>query len=246
MRLFQKTCLECGETFEGGSAAKYCLACRYVRQLQAAARCRKLGSMRKIGSVDKCQICGAEYTVKSPNAMYCKKCRDLGVKADDEFYQKRDESKTERQKEVEALYDKKQKEWAEKPPKCRGNWTEKQKSILNIMEKYGADSKYLEDRLGINNATVWWWQVGRGYPQEYTVDLIEYYLSKSSEILVEAPTIAEMIEIYGKSREEFAEFVGIDKAKVDRWIYQHKNPPKYILKLIYFKLRREMENENGN
>ena len=59
-----RTCRECGTTFDGGPRAWYCPSCRAIRQKEADARRRKNGTIRPLGSIDHCTICGKEYIVK--------------------------------------------------------------------------------------------------------------------------------------------------------------------------------------
>lgn len=67
-------CAECGIEFAGGIAAKYCPDCRRKKANEASAKSKKNKDKRKIGSIDHCQRCGAEYTVKSGKQKYCAEC----------------------------------------------------------------------------------------------------------------------------------------------------------------------------
>lgn len=67
-------CAECGIEFVGGIAAKYCPDCRRKKANEASAKSKKNKDKRKIGSIDHCQRCGAEYTVKSGKQKYCAEC----------------------------------------------------------------------------------------------------------------------------------------------------------------------------
>ena len=69
-----RTCRECGTTFDGGPRAWYCPSCRAIRQKEADARRRKNGTIRPLGSIDHCTICGKEYIVNSARQRYCKDC----------------------------------------------------------------------------------------------------------------------------------------------------------------------------
>ena len=66
-----RTCRICGVEFPGGPRAFYCPNCRKERQKEAKSRYIKNGSSRKIGSIDHCQLCGAEYSVTSGRQKYC-------------------------------------------------------------------------------------------------------------------------------------------------------------------------------
>lgn len=67
-------CSECGIEFLGGIAAKYCPDCRRKKANEASAKSKKNKDKRKIGNIDYCQRCGAEYTVKSGKQKYCAEC----------------------------------------------------------------------------------------------------------------------------------------------------------------------------
>lgn len=78
-----KICTICGASFSGGPAAKYCPNCRQDRQKIRAEQYRKTGFKRKLGSMDKCVICGAEYVVESGLQKYCKECGSQITKSDE-------------------------------------------------------------------------------------------------------------------------------------------------------------------
>lgn len=66
-----RICKQCGKEFEGGPRAFYCPDCRIIRKREAEKRHRKNGTARPIGSIAKCEWCGAEYTVNSGKQKYC-------------------------------------------------------------------------------------------------------------------------------------------------------------------------------
>lgn len=75
-----RTCRECGCSFKGGPRAYYCPSCRTERTKQTNAdyRRRKLaGDVRTIGSTDKCDRCGKEYTVEAGLQRFCPKCQPI-------------------------------------------------------------------------------------------------------------------------------------------------------------------------
>lgn len=72
--LAPRVCRTCGRTFEGGPRAWYCPDCRRTRQQEANARYRKSGAQRKLGTVDRCVICGQPYIVGSARQRYCPDC----------------------------------------------------------------------------------------------------------------------------------------------------------------------------
>lgn len=83
-----RTCHECGAIFDGGPRAWYCPSCRTVRQKEAAARYRKNGVDRPLGSIDHCTVCGKEYVVKSGRQRYCPECADDAVRQQDRMASK--------------------------------------------------------------------------------------------------------------------------------------------------------------
>lgn len=77
MAIYKRTCRECGAVFDGGPRAWYCPLCRVERRRTASRlgkRREARGLTRKIGSIDKCEICGGEYKVKSARQRYCPDC----------------------------------------------------------------------------------------------------------------------------------------------------------------------------
>lgn len=81
--LLPRVCRSCGITFDGGPRAWYCPSCRADRHRAADLASKKRaarGQTRKIGSVDSCVVCGAEYTVNNARQKYCKTCAPVQVK----------------------------------------------------------------------------------------------------------------------------------------------------------------------
>lgn len=77
-----RTCIDCGTEFLGGPRALRCSECRDIARKAAAARYRKKGPLRKIGSVDYCEQCGSAYTVTSGRSKYCsEECQRMAVLA---------------------------------------------------------------------------------------------------------------------------------------------------------------------
>lgn len=72
-------CSECGIEFVGGIASKYCPDCRLIKANEASAKSKKNKNRRKIGSLDRCKRCGAEYTVKSGKQKYCSECAEIAL-----------------------------------------------------------------------------------------------------------------------------------------------------------------------
>lgn len=75
-----RTCQDCGIDFYGGPRARRCPDCAYKAQKETSRRHKKTGTKRPIGSIDKCVICGKEYTVVSGRQKYCSDaCQRKGV-----------------------------------------------------------------------------------------------------------------------------------------------------------------------
>lgn len=72
-----RVCKSCGVTFAGGPRAWYCPACRTERKRARERIYQKQISKRKLGSIDYCQNCGAEYTVNGGLQKYCNDCKDI-------------------------------------------------------------------------------------------------------------------------------------------------------------------------
>lgn len=53
----ERTCRLCGKQFPGGPRAWYCPECRPIRQKEAAAKQRRNGPERPLGSLDHCTVC---------------------------------------------------------------------------------------------------------------------------------------------------------------------------------------------
>lgn len=66
-----RICQDCGIEFYGGPRARRCMNCAHKAQRETSRRHKKLGTKRLLGSVDKCLVCGAEYTVVSGRQKYC-------------------------------------------------------------------------------------------------------------------------------------------------------------------------------
>lgn len=77
-----RICKDCGIEFLGGPRALRCPVCRENARKEAAARHKKNGTARKIGSIDYCEQCGQPYTVVSGRQKYCSdSCQRIGVLA---------------------------------------------------------------------------------------------------------------------------------------------------------------------
>lgn len=75
-----RACKDCGIEFFGGPRAKRCPACAYLAQLETKRRYNQRGTIRPIGSIDNCVICGKEYVVNSSRQKYCSDvCQRKGV-----------------------------------------------------------------------------------------------------------------------------------------------------------------------
>lgn len=96
MGIYERTCQQCGVSFQGGPRAWYCPDCRLQRKNQTTADYRnrkRAGKVREIGSIDICQNCGEKYVVNSGLQRYCKKCapemiKELDQRQGMEYYRK--------------------------------------------------------------------------------------------------------------------------------------------------------------
>lgn len=106
-----RTCKDCGAEFPGGPRAKRCPDCAHKAQLETDRRHRQTGTRRPLGSIDKCIICGQEYTVTSGRQKYCSEaCQRKGVLAWQKEHKKgyskqsgQDIKKMERRKHAEKI-----------------------------------------------------------------------------------------------------------------------------------------------
>ena len=69
-----RKCIDCGIEFYGGPKSKRCNNCRIEARRKRDREHKKRGTARPLGSIDKCQRCGAEYEVKSGLQKYCNDC----------------------------------------------------------------------------------------------------------------------------------------------------------------------------
>lgn len=75
-----RICTDCGIEFFGGPRARSCPDCAYKAAQETSRRHKKTGTMRPLGSLDKCAVCGKEYIVKSGRQKYCSDiCMRKGV-----------------------------------------------------------------------------------------------------------------------------------------------------------------------
>jgi Zn finger protein HypA/HybF involved in hydrogenase expression len=92
MAWLDRTCIDCGESFQGGPRSWRCPSCRIERDHVTTAdyRARKRqGAVRSLGSTDICERCGNQYEVKAGLQRFCEDCqrahalekdRELGLK----------------------------------------------------------------------------------------------------------------------------------------------------------------------
>lgn len=106
-----RTCQDCGVEFFGGPRARRCPDCAYKAKQETSRQHKKTGTVRPIGSTDKCVICGKEYTVDSGRQKYCSDaCQRKGVlewqRAHKRGYNKasgQDVKKVERRKQTQKI-----------------------------------------------------------------------------------------------------------------------------------------------
>ena len=83
-----RVCRECGKTFPGGPRAWYCPDCRDLRRRNQSAEHKRRGTIRPLGSIDKCVVCGGDYVVNSARQRYCQTCAPEAVRAVDRVQSK--------------------------------------------------------------------------------------------------------------------------------------------------------------
>lgn len=72
----KRICADCGAEFMGGPRARRCPKCA---NLAIRARERK-ETVRPLGSIDKCAVCGKEYVVNGGRQKYCsRECEKIGI-----------------------------------------------------------------------------------------------------------------------------------------------------------------------
>lgn len=77
----ERICIDCGITFLGAPKSKRCKDCQYQKNLKDKRRYSMNGPVRKIGDIDKCEICGNEYIVIASKQKYCSEdCKIKGLK----------------------------------------------------------------------------------------------------------------------------------------------------------------------
>jgi hypothetical protein len=72
--------VRCGTAFIGHPKSLYCERCAWEAEKEAAKKYRDEGPKRKLGSIDKCEVCGKEYVVKSGAQRFCKDCAENAIK----------------------------------------------------------------------------------------------------------------------------------------------------------------------
>lgn len=79
----QRVCSVCGATFMAGPSSKFCPVCLAERKREQAARRRKNGTARPLGSIDKCLACGKDYVVTGGKQKYCPDCSEREIRKND-------------------------------------------------------------------------------------------------------------------------------------------------------------------
>lgn len=112
-----KKCVICGIEIIGQPLTKYCSKCRVekIKENDREKYRRKVeGTARKLGTIDKCVICGKEYTVNAGRQKYCKKCAvDKSNEQTRESLKRAYSDPVKRQKLLDRT-----REWALNHPEC--------------------------------------------------------------------------------------------------------------------------------
>lgn len=78
-----RECRTCGTHFPGGPRAWYCPSCRQERKKVQCRKYKQQGSLRPIGSIDQCIVCGKDYIVTGGLQKYCPICAPEAVRSVD-------------------------------------------------------------------------------------------------------------------------------------------------------------------
>lgn len=80
--LQNRRCRECVRSFMGGPRAYYCPSCRIDRQRATWRRFqqnKRLGKVRPLGSIDRCERCNKEYSVEGGLQRFCPECQPINA-----------------------------------------------------------------------------------------------------------------------------------------------------------------------
>ena len=119
----EKQCIDCGKTFLGGHRALRCAECKILARRESnaqAAKRRKRGETRKIGSIASCEVCGKPYTVAGSSQKMCADCAYQKMLANSREYYKR-HAETAREKRREAYHEAAIKRYKERACPICGN-----------------------------------------------------------------------------------------------------------------------------
>ena len=81
--MLSRTCKMCGKNFVGGPRAWYCEACRAERKRQQNKEFKerkRAGKVLSVGSLIKCELCGADIVKTGGGKRYCTKCAEKHLK----------------------------------------------------------------------------------------------------------------------------------------------------------------------
>ena len=83
-----RVCIDCGASFQGFPRSVRCPDCQKSVNDARHKEYKRNGPARKLGSTDRCQICGAEYVVESGMQRYCKACSADALKANTQAHKR--------------------------------------------------------------------------------------------------------------------------------------------------------------
>lgn len=75
----ERVCQICGSHFMGYPRSMFCPECSQKRKKEQKRRYNSQKSARPLGSIDRCEICGKEYIVKSGLQKYCPDCAEKTI-----------------------------------------------------------------------------------------------------------------------------------------------------------------------
>ena len=76
----ERKCQICGAIFPGYPRSLFCPSCSEMRKKEQKKKYNRKRPARPIGSIDRCEICGQAYKVKSGLQRFCPDCAEKAVK----------------------------------------------------------------------------------------------------------------------------------------------------------------------
>lgn len=189
MAIYDRICRTCGKSFKGGPRAWYCPDCREERQKEREAKYRRGEPKRHLGSIDKCLICGKEYTVESGLQKYCPDCQpEMHRKIDNEqgiayYHHVISKDLNLRNQKRKKHYEENKDEINQK--RRENHIHEETETNINLRELRGKTrmtQKEFAHYFGIPLSTYIMWETGKKKVKPYIAELIVYKLKNEGLI----------------------------------------------------------------